>query len=417
MRTVRASLLLPAAVAAAAIAAVSLPPAPAVLVVATLAAAAAALARRRDRLARAPSPLEGPPAEARSALDAVIGALHVPLLLLDNLPTVVAASAGAAELFDTTVEAMRGRSLIRATGDHHLLQLVRDASGDPVELAIGDGRVVRAAAHRVDVGPVRVVLAIEDRTALLAAQRARTDLVANVSHELRTPIAAALALAETLESGVPDEQRRVRFYSQLTAEIERLGTIVDRLLRLSRIEWADEVFTPEVLLPADLLETAADRIQPIVPTGQTITVDPSAAPPVFADRERALEVLANLIDNALRHSPANGRVTLSASVAGREVQFAVQDEGPGILPSDRERLFERFYTGDRARTTGRGGSGLGLAIARHIVSRHRGRIWVAVSERGALIRFTLPLAREAELRAASVDAAADADDQADPTEA
>jgi len=409
VRTVLAHPPVIAAVVAAAVAAAALPPAPAAITVAALAAAAVAFATRRRRMSGTPVAAgETPPSPTGSAFDVIIGPLHLPIVLLDGLPTVLAASVGAAELFETTVEDMRGRSLIRAARDHHLLQLVREATGEAVELRIGDGRLVRAAAHRVEIGRVRVVLAIEDLTALHAAQRARTDLVANVSHELRTPIAAALALAETLESGVPDAQRRARFHQQLTAEIERLGLIVDRLLRLSRIEWADEQFTLEVLRPSELLDAAASRIQPIVPPGQRIVVVPTDAPAVFADRERALEVISNLLDNALRHSPPTGTITLSATLADREVQFAIQDEGPGILPSDRVRVFERFYTADRARTTNGGGSGLGLAIARHIVSRHRGRIWVAPSTRGALIRFTLPLAREAELTGwdmASPDAA------------
>ncbi|MBM3140092.1 MAG: hypothetical protein FJZ92_07735, partial [Chloroflexi bacterium] len=330
------------------------------------------------------------------AVEAVVEQLGTPVFLLDDLFAVVAASEPAAQLFGTTAAEARSRSLIRVTRDHHFLQVAREAAGRPQDVTIEDGRVIRAVARRVSAGQARTVLTLEDLTELRAAQRARTDLVANVSHELRTPIAAARALAETLEGGVSDEARRERFHRQLTAEVERLGRIVDRLLRLSRIESADEPFTIERVAAGELLATAAARIAPIAGPEQRIVVVPTEAPDVRADRERVLEVLANLLDNALRFSPPAGTVTLSAVLDDREVRFEVRDEGPGILPSDRPRVFERFYTGDRARTPGTGGSGLGLAIARHIVGRHRGRIWAAPSERGAVIRFTLPLALDGE---------------------
>jgi two-component system phosphate regulon sensor histidine kinase PhoR len=401
MTTSRVALLVVALVAAAAVAALVLPPPAAFAVTGTFAAFAAIVAWRR-----APPVLgglgtatpEGPAAHGASGpLETAFEALAAPVLLLDDLAMVIAASEGAARLFETPAAAMHGRSLIRATGDHHLLQLAREAPPEPHELTLPGGQAVRVTARQVDAGRVRVVLTLEDVTELRSAQRARTDLIGNVSHELRTPITAALALAETLEGGVPDPEQRERFRRQLTAEIARLGQIVDRLLRLSRIESADEPFHLEPLAPAGLLATAADRIAPIAGPEQRIVVEPTEAPPVLADRERVLEVMTNLLDNALRFSPPRGAVTLSATPDGREVRFEVRDEGPGILPSDRARIFERFYTGDRSRTPGPGGTGLGLAIARHIVSRHRGRIWAAPSERGAVIRFTLPVARETDL--------------------
>jgi two-component system phosphate regulon sensor histidine kinase PhoR len=151
----------------------------------------------------------------------------------------------------------------------------------------------------------------------------------------------------------------------------------------------------------DLLVTAAGRIEPLARQRDVrIEVEPSAAPMVRGDRDRVLEVLSNLLDNALRHAPDASRIRLLAQPEGsdsRIVVFEVDDDGPGVLPTERERIFERFYTGDRARTAGEG-SGLGLAIARHIVQRLGGRIWVTDRTPGATFCFTLPIAEAMEER-------------------
>ncbi len=315
------------------------------------------------------------------------------ILLLDADRTVIAANVAAARLLGRPREAMVGVSLIRAARDHAFLEVLSESAGEPREVMLGDQRVVFATAGRVESGQIRTVLTLQDLTALRRAERARQELVANVSHELRTPIAAALALAETLESGVEDEAQRARFHQQLTAEVERLGRIVDRLLRLSRLESRLEEFRMEDLDVPDLLEEARRRMEPVAERAAvTLEVAASSDAPlrVHADRERVLEVLTNLLDNAVRHSPSGGRVTLSARRDADLVRLSVADQGPGIMPQDRTRIFERFYTGDRARTDGGTGTGLGLAIARHIVTRHGGEIWVGDASPGATLSFTLP---------------------------
>jgi len=321
------------------------------------------------------------------------------VLLLDGHREVIAANLSAARLLSRPRDAMVGVSLIRAARDHAFLDVLRESAGEPREVAIGDQQVIFATAAAVESGDIRTVLTLQDLTALRRAERARQELVANVSHELRTPIAAALALAETLESGVEDEARRARFHGQLTAEIERLGHIVDRLLRLSRIESRLEEFHPEGLDVAAVLEEARRHLLPVAErAGVTLEVAPNHEQPplrVHADHDRVQEVLSNLIDNAVRHSPSGGRVTMSARRDADLIEFTVRDHGPGVMPHERARIFERFYTGDRSRADGDGGTGLGLAIARHIVSRHGGEIWVGDDQPGAALCFTLPPARSA----------------------
>ena len=245
------------------------------------------------------------------------------------------------------------------------------------------------------IGGATRLLLVEDVGELRAAQRARSDLVGNLSHELRTPVAAARALAETLASGVDDDDDRARFLGRLVEELERLGEMIRGMLRLARLESGSEPLAREECDVAALLQTAANRIEPVA-RARRVGIDVVAAdgPAVRCDRERVLEALSNLLDNAVRHSPHGGLVRLSTHPDDRGVRVDVQDEGPGILPGERERVFERFYTGGEARDSS-DGTGLGLAIARHIVVRHGGAIWVDDRSPGATLCFTLPATRDA----------------------
>lgn len=314
------------------------------------------------------------------------------VLLLDDDLLVVAANRAALSLCGRQRSEVEGVSLIRAIRDHNIAQIAREAAGVPREVDVRDGQMVRATATRLPepLAGAMHVLALEELTELRRAQRARSDLVANASHELRTPVTAALALAETLERGVPDEERRRDFHARLTNEVSRLSEIVEGLLALSRLESRSDEFVVEPVSPSELLDTAARRIEPLLAEGQSIEVIDECDAFVDADRERVLEVLANLLDNALRVSPPDGRVTLGVYGGEGEARFEVRDQGPGIISRDRARIFERFYTGDESRTTS-SNSGLGLAIARHIVSRLGGRIWVADQTPGATLCFTLPI--------------------------
>ncbi len=375
----------------------ALPPLPAMLAVSMLLLVVALPFATSEEPAPVPRP-EPPAADdvIRTDVLALLDVVAEGVMLLDEEQTVVAANRSAAALLGRPRESMAGVSLIRAARDYALLEVLREASGRPQEVTLADGRIVYATAAPVEEGEVRTVLTLQDLTSLRHAERARQDLMANVSHELRTPIAAAFALAETLEAGVEDEAHRARFLGQLTGEIGRLGAIVDRLLRLSRIESRVEEFHVEPVAVADLLSSARQRLAPVAER-RAVEIEVGEVADglrVLADREQVLEVLTNLVDNALRYSPAGGVVRLEAeTVDGGMVRCSVRDHGPGILPRDRLRVFERFYTGDQSRAAADGsGTGLGLAIARHIVSRLGGEIWVADETPGATLCFTLPRA-------------------------
>jgi signal transduction histidine kinase len=244
----------------------------------------------------------------------------------------------------------------------------------------------------------RLSRAFNEMTArLYAARRMQIDFVANVSHELRTPLAAIKGTAETLRDGaVDDPQVRDRFLETIEVETDRLSHLVNDLLLLSRAD--SEALTLQCEL-VDLLnlgqETARRMAQRVEALGLDLQVDgESRLPRALGDANRIEQVLFNLLDNAIKYSPAGGviRVHVAHGPEGT-VCVSVRDEGIGIPAAALERVGERFYRADKARTRTQGGSGLGLAIARALVEAHGGRLWLESEEgRGTTARFTLPVA-------------------------
>ena len=221
-----------------------------------------------------------------------------------------------------------------------------------------------------------------------AVDRQRRELVANVSHELRTPVSALQAVLENLVDGVatptPDTLRAA------LEQTSRLSRLVSDLLDLSRVDAGIAALEREEIDLAKFLDEAVEEARL---SGREVryevVVDPGLT--VRADRARLHQLMANLLDNAGRHSPTGGTVTARASATGTGVVLEVSDEGPGIAPADRARVFERFTTGG----TGDGGTGLGLAIARWVTTLHGGSIEVADDLVGCRIRAHVPDREEA----------------------
>ena len=221
--------------------------------------------------------------------------------------------------------------------------------------------------------------------------RARRDLIANASHELRTPIGALRARLENLVDGVEMADREV--FEGLLHQVERLGDLVQQLLDLSKLE-SGAVLLERTSVPAgDLLDTVVDewRTQASL-RGVRLEAEIQGAQPVLdIDVHRLQQVLGNLVGNAIRHSPPGGGVFIRAGSRDTYTRLEVEDEGPGISPAEAERVFERFYRSDRARSNDDGGSGLGLAIAHWIVELHGGSISVdQTCPKGCRIVVELP---------------------------
>jgi signal transduction histidine kinase len=236
---------------------------------------------------------------------------------------------------------------------------------------------------------------------LAETDRVRRDLVANVSHELRTPITALQAALENLVDGVGTADRAT--FETMLAQVERLGRLVQQLLDLSRLEAGVVPLEREAFRVEPMLTHAVREQQLHGPTVDVaVDVEPADLT-VDGDPERVHQVVANLLENAVRYTPSGGTVAVRARRSDHGVMIEVVDEGPGIPASDHARVFERFYRADAARSSSDGGAGLGLAIARWIVDLHGGEIRPEPHEpHGCRMVVTLPTRGSELARAANV---------------
>jgi two-component system phosphate regulon sensor histidine kinase PhoR len=325
--------------------------------------------------------------------------------LLDELgeAIIMAGADGRIERANRAAQAMfgphlLGRAIVEVVRDHEFLEAIGAANTRSETIAQVERsdppRFQRAVARRLDDG--RLLLVVQELTAMRRLETVRRDFVANVTHELRTPLASLKAMVETLQSGaLNDREAAADFVRRIRQEVDGLAGLVEDLLVLGRIESGREPLALAPTQPAELLGTAADRMRPLVErAGVRLVVEPAAdLPLVTADRDRIGQVFANLLHNATRHTGPGGEIKMRAARAIDAILFEVRDTGDGIAADDLDRIFERFYKGDRSRATG--GTGLGLSIVKHIVEAHGGSIQ-ARSEgpgRGAVFSFTLPVAR------------------------
>jgi signal transduction histidine kinase len=269
--------------------------------------------------------------------------------------------------------------------------------------AVGDGRrdvkIETGAADEL-AQLAQAANAMIERLAAEEAARdmadvARRHLVAAVSHDLRTPITALALLAEALGDDIVAPGERQAYLDRMTTHIRALGALIDDLFELSRLEAGDIAWSVEHVELGELVaETvAAMRVQAQVKGVEVVTELPADLAAVRANPEKVQRVLFNLIQNAIRHTPADGSVTVRAELSGEALEVEVADTGEGIDAPDRDRVFEAFFQAGSGGARSGGHAGLGLAISRAIVEAHGGRIWLADAPAGARVRFSLPLAR------------------------
>jgi two-component system phosphate regulon sensor histidine kinase PhoR len=292
--------------------------------------------------------------------------------------------------------------VIRNADLHELLREGRKADEGAVvrrELALTTPASLVLQAHAV---PVRldegtgVVMVLHDITTLRHLEQVRTEFVANVSHELRTPLTAIHGYLETLLGGALDEPEHARRFLEIVfRHTERLGRLLNDLADLSNIELGRVALHLEPTRLEEVVDSTLAIIRAKADGGgvTVAAVLPSGLPAVHADRDRVAQILINLVDNAVKYTPAGGRVEVSAAlpVAGT-VEVAVADTGIGIPRADLPRITERFYRVDKARSRELGGTGLGLAIVKHLVLAHGGELCIdSEMGRGTVVRFTLPV--------------------------
>ena len=358
--------------------------------------------RWRGRAHRPALPADRPSGGPPSSVD-VIDALPVAIAVLDAQDAVVLANRNAVEH-----GLVRGDRLLVA----ELRALVRDVrrtrSPREVELEPELSRLKRLPeAVRVRVAAVgeqgHVALLVEDVTEVRRVEAVRRDFVANVSHELKTPVGAMALLSEALQDASEDPVAVRRFSGRLQREATRLARLVQELIDLSRLQGADPLPAPAVVEVDRVLAEAVDRSRTtaaahgirLVRAGQRgLTVDGSEAQLVTA--------VGNLLENAVHYSPERTRVTVAARSRDGAVEITVTDEGIGIAEKELERVFERFYRADPARSRATGGTGLGLAIVKHVATNHGGEVSVWSVE-GSGSTFTLTLPQSAGARTGSIE--------------
>jgi signal transduction histidine kinase len=250
-----------------------------------------------------------------------------------------------------------------------------------VVLAIGAAALAAGLAAR---------LAAEERSRR-EVEAARRRLVAAVSHDLRTPLASLRLLVESIDDGVVTGETRDRYLAEIRTHVAVLSGLIDDLFELSRIEAGEIAWT---MSRVELRELVGDTVAAMRASAEARGISlATELPPgeliARANAEKVQRVLFNLIQNAIRHTPADGSVTVRARSAAGGVEVEVADDGEGIAPEAREEVFDAFYRGGEAAARGEDGAGLGLAISRAIVEAHGGRIWLEAATSGTRVRFTL----------------------------
>lgn len=317
----------------------------------------------------------------------------------DALPAVLDALPLAVVVFDPDgAETSRNESAVAFTGVRHqdvlldaaMTRVARAAieghgGSEQMELVGPPEMVVQVSAVQYRRG---AIVLMEDITERILIDRIRTDFVANVSHELRTPVGAMSILAETLAGETEDELVR-SLAARMVAESERMSRTIDDLLELSRIEMGGEMS----VAPVDLAEVVREAVERVAHRASREGVGiecrvSSGSITVPGDHFQLVTAVSNLVDNAVKYSEGRGPVTVAVGRTVDAVEVSVTDTGIGIPAASLERIFERFYRVDRARTRSTGGTGLGLSIVKRVVSNHGGEVNVT-SREGEGSTFTL----------------------------
>ena len=336
-------------------------------------------------------------------LDAAINEMREGVLVIDSEMRVVASNRAARNLFSSIHAEIDSRRLTELTRNPAVYDAFLDAvhgkerGGVKVE-TYEDGRRVfdlRVVPLRSPTGPeiLGAVGVLFDITRLERLEIVRQEFLSNVSHELRTPLTSIIALAETLEAGaISDEKNNRRFLTIIQKNAARMHHLIDDILELSAIEAGNVKVIPEVIqlrslvdeIVSSLAAAAADRNVSMRNLVETKVK-------VFADPYRLMQMLTNLVDNAIKFNRDGGEVAIGYQSLERD-QIYVSDNGDGIPSQHLDRLFERFYRVDHARSRDLGGTGLGLAIVKHLAKAHGGEVTVT-SRVGEGTRFTIDLPR------------------------
>ena len=323
-------------------------------------------------------------------IDQVLDALETAGVVLDPSNNVIKTSPGA-----LTLGLVWNQQLVHP----ELLELARQVrqTGEPIseDLVLSRGPFgdasMRFRVRLARLGTRYVLMLAEDRTEAFRLDEVRRDFVANISHELKTPIASVGLLAEALNQAADEPEQVRRFANRLTTESARLGRLTQEIIELSRLQAQDALAEPEILRVDDIVAAAVDQSRVVAEAERiTIVIGKKSGARVFGDEALLTVAVHNLVANAVNYSLEGSRVGVGVRLQKGIVEITVTDQGVGIAESDLDRVFERFFRVDQARSRHTGGTGLGLSIVKHVVQNHGGdiRVW---SQPGSGSTFTIRL--------------------------
>ena len=335
----------------------------------------------------------------RNLRDSILSKMVEGVLLIDAQFAITYANSAAITMLGFPVH-YQALSLVEIIPDPALKRLLRQVT-DTGKAGFAEIMLVGPTERETEVIVVPVageyLVSLHDVSQLRKLERIRSDFVANVAHEMRVPLTSIHGYAETLLNGaLKDTDANERFVEKILQQSARLSQLVSDLLDLSQLESGEVKLE---LKPCEINEFQGTILTLFEPVFEEANLTfawsvPSHLPAVFADKQLIGQVLANLIENAIKYTPAGGGITISAEANDFEVIVHVKDSGIGIPAESLPRIFERFYRVDKGRSREMGGTGLGLAIAKHILLQHGGRIWVDSSPgEGSVFHFALPLQR------------------------
>ncbi len=342
--------------------------------------------------------------DAKAQQQVLFNSMLEGLLLLDRNRRIYLANRAFKNLFGLKTE-LRGKTIMEALRVHELAALVERVESDgqvfDYELKLPElserWLQVNAAAISNSAGEREgTILVFHDLTRLKQLERTREEFVANVSHELRTPLSLIKGYVETLLDGARnDPVVTERFLKIIERNASRLDLLIQDLLAISALESGRITLNLQPVPLRPLAEKVLADLKTRTDAKGVKLVNDLPELTATADANRLEQVLANLVDNAIKYGRADGTVIVGGKQADVDkLEIFVQDDGPGIPPESLDRVFERFYRVDKARSREQGGTGLGLSIVKHIVQSHGGKVWVKSEPgRGATFFFTLPQSR------------------------
>lgn len=361
-----------------------------------------AISSLRAELAEARATQEQSAAQARAHQFAIFNSMVEGILILDQRGRVQTVNKSLERLFSISTD-VGGKTVMEAFRLHELLEIAEQAQKEGVvhayELTLPGINQTRyfevnaAAIQTSEEKPEGMILIFHDFTRIKQLESVRRDFVANVSHELRTPLTLIKGYVETLIDGAKDDPAvATRFLQTIQKHTNRLAFLIEDLLTLSQLESGQTILHRQETALRPMVERVLDELQSAA-AEKSVTLENLIAPEIHVnvDGDRIEQVIYNLVDNAIKYGRAGGSIKVAAQQEGESLRMRVQDDGPGIPADAQERIFERFFRVDRARSRDQGGTGLGLAIVKHIVQFHGGKVWVESSPaQGSSFYFTLP---------------------------